>query len=100
MQIPETVKIGHLVYRVVRVADLRAEFDRNQPCFGEVNYVDKEIRLREGNSPEQDVSSFIHECLHVLDDQVLMTGLTEKKVKRLGAGLAMLLLDNQLLREG
>lgn len=99
MQIPATVKIGHLVYRVVRVKDLRAQNDRNWQCFGQVDHVEKEIQLREGNTPEQDVSTFFHECLHVLSDQVFALGLNEKQVKRLGAGLAMLLLDNHLLRE-
>lgn len=97
MIIPDEVLLGPFRYRVAYVENLRGEQDRNAWLFGEVNYIEKVIRLRAGNDPEQMVSTFLHECLHVLDQQVYKIGLSEKNVKRLGVALAALLIDNNLL---
>lgn len=99
MRIPETVKVGPVVYRVAYVPDLRDDDDRNREIFGHIDTGQKLITLNANNSPEQMVSTFFHECIHALDYSVFNLGLSENKVKRLGAGLAMLLLDNHLLRD-
>jgi hypothetical protein len=98
VKMPESVKVGPFPYRIERVKDLRAEWNRNQRCYGTVDHESHVIRVDEDNQPDRAEATFWHESLHAID-ATLTIGLSEKQTTRLAVGLLMFLRDNHLLRE-
>lgn len=59
-------------------------------------YNDQEIHIRKGMPFETTVDTLIHECVHMVDHE-MMIGLSEEQVTKLGTGIAHLLLSNPAL---
>jgi hypothetical protein len=97
MLIPRALKIGHIVYKVVRVANLH---DSSGHLWGSRDPIDCAIRLDEilhENHPQL-LPILLHEVLH---DRSAQYGchLDEDNIERLGNGLAAFLTDNGFLAQ-
>lgn len=95
MRIPETLKIGHLMYKVIRVPNLHSEAGH---LWGTRDPQDCEIRLDEmlHEKHPQLLPALLHEVLHDLSDQY-GCHLDEDNIERLSNGLAAFLTDNGML---
>lgn len=96
MILPETVKVGLYIYRVVQHEQLRD--DDGTKCWGTIKYADGIINIETGHTPERTLVTLLHEVLHGLDD-VAGLNLKEKQITRLAPVLASFLKDNGWLRE-
>lgn len=92
MLIPSTLKIGHLIYKVVRVPNLHSEAGH---LWGSRDPLDCEIRLDAvmHDQHPQLLQVLLHEVLHEINDQYVCH-LDEDNIERLGNGLAAFLTDN------
>ncbi|MFR9710753.1 hypothetical protein ACL02P_15395 [Paenibacillus sp. MB22_1] len=86
------VKIGYTVYQVVEV-DCVNKFE---PRKGEIDYFKRQIRIDKDMTPQDKKETLIHEIIHGIDE-FMGIELEESQVKKLGAGLAMVLEDNREL---
>lgn len=71
---------------------------RMPDALGLCLYDVQEIRIRRGMPRETAIDTLIHECVHMIDHE-MMIGLSEEQVTKLGTGLAHLLLSNPKLIE-
>jgi len=99
VKIPETVKIGGHVYKVIRNYKFKERTDRR----GQIDYGLKEIRLQEEDISGKYVRSeveqtFIHELLHAVENIYNSQNLNEEIIERLSQGLYQVLKDNKMLR--
>lgn len=92
MTLPDRVKIGPYIYNVYLSPDRIAASDGNGWSVGQIDYKQLFITVVEA-APRYMFATFIHECLHAIDD-VAETGLSEKQISRLANGLAAFLIDN------
>ncbi len=90
MNIPEQVKILYKNYRIEKREELH---DGAEELYGQIQYLEEKILLRENVSEERQEATLCHEMLHGLDDMYSI-GLKEKQVEKLGNALYMLILDN------
>lgn len=90
MNIPKSVKILYKNYKIERREELH---DGAEELYGQIQYLEEKILLREGVSVKQQEATLCHEMLHGLDDTYSI-GLKEKQVEKLGNALYMLILDN------
>lgn len=96
MKLPDSVKIGPYTYAVQTEEKIKG--DRNEDLYGHIIYGPQQIKIEGGLSDERTTAIFLHEVVHGIDEYMGI-GLSEKQVRRLGAGLAAFLRDNNLLRE-
>jgi len=80
MIIPDTVKVGGYVYKVIRDKKLAK-------LNGEANHEKLTIHLDKGLLKQVEEGTFIHEILHVVDSVFNNNSLTEAQVERLSEGL-------------
>lgn len=90
MNIPESVKILYKKYNIEIVDNLH---DESNDLYGQIEYIQQEIRLNSGSSEEQQKATLIHEVIHGLDEMYNI-GLKEKQVEKLGNAFYMLIRDN------
>lgn len=91
----EKVKIGCFTYEVVSV-DIVNKFN---PSKGEIDYIKKIIKLDETMTESDRRETILHEVIHGID-HFLEIELEEEQVRKIGRGLAMVLLDNPNLLKG
>lgn len=91
MNIPIKVKIGFKDYEVKKIDGVVA--DGNSVCYGTINYDDGDINLSTNYSQDQQKWTFIHECVHGIDDMV-ETELTEDQTRKFAKGLYGFIKDN------
>ena len=92
MNLPKTVKIGALRFRVRWVKDLNAT--------GQCKHIKREILIddeQKGNDAET-LDTFLHECLHAMDKAAKLD-LGEERIHRLAFMLTTFLHDNKLIPE-
>ncbi|WP_339063579.1 hypothetical protein [Tepidibacillus marianensis] len=83
------VKIGCFVYDVQEVKSV----NKYEPRKGEIDYFERVIKIDEDMCEQDKKETLIHEIIHGIDE-FMGIGLGEEQVKKLGHGLAMMLLDN------
>lgn len=95
IRIPETVKIGNLVYKVSYEDD-----EAFEKC-GQSSLVKQYIRLNQIMSPELQFETLLHEVIHQILGQKSFKdeNRNEPLIDTLSAGLYQLLKDNPFLKE-
>ncbi len=100
MNIPETLKVGGHIFKVIR----NYKFKERTDVDGQSDLDLLEIRLKDkdlsGNELHQERKEqiFLHEVLHCIDDIYNGNELEEKEVKRMSNGLYQVLKDNEMLK--
>lgn len=84
MNIPSKVKIGYREYAVNKVND-NVVYD-NSVCYGNIEYDRGVINISTLHHEEQQKCTFIHECLHGIDE-IVEAKLTEDQVRLISKGL-------------
>lgn len=91
MNIPEIVKIGFKDYTVIQAhGPLESA---NKLCYGCIDYDSGKLNINSDYSVDTTNNTFIHECLHGIDD-VAGIGLTEDQVNTLAGGIYAWIKDN------
>lgn len=93
MNIPKSVKIGGMVYKVTRTARPSQE---KIGVDGEIDYDRCEILLRDGLDQASDYLEMvlIHEILHGVMFHLTLDEQDEDLIRKLGKGVHMLIKDN------
>lgn len=86
-QYPRRIHFGNEAYRVV--------FRKRLDCYGMTDSGRKVITIKDGLSPRELMSTFIHEVLHVIEFELPMR-IKHKQVHQLEESIMKLLLDNFL----
>lgn len=84
MNIPKKVNIGYKDYTVNKVNDYVVE--DNKVCYGNIEFDEGQINISTLYTEEQQKCTFIHECLHGIDD-IVEANLTEDQVRLMSKGL-------------
>lgn len=92
MIIPEEVKIGYKTFKV-NMIDANV-IDGNKVCYGTIQHDNGSINIATLYSEDQQKCTFIHECLHGIDD-IVETELTEDQVRKLAKGIYSFIIDNE-----
>jgi hypothetical protein len=97
VRIPKYLRVGARAYRLVVTPDLHCQ---GSPCWGlcETDLEQIQIDADALGRPAVLAGTLLHELLHALDKHLGLE-LSEMQVRRIGAGLAGVLLDNRCLRE-
>lgn len=91
MIIPKKVKIGYKEYEVkMRDSDV---INGNEVCYGTIKFEDGEINIANIYSEDMMKCTFIHECLHGIDD-IVEAKLTEDQIRLMSKGLYTFIKDN------
>ena len=85
----EKVKIGCFKYDVVEVKSV----NKLEPRKGEIDFLQRVIRIDSDMTPQDKKETLLHEIVHGVDEFMTIK-LEEEQVKKLGAALAMVLMDN------
>ena len=91
MKIPAEVKILFTNYKVVDELNIH---DEKSDLYGQINYLNQIIKLNPQAKDEQKKSTFLHECVHGLDE-MFSIGLTEEQVEKLGTALYTFIESNE-----
>lgn len=91
MNIPEKVRIGYVDLNV-KMHDKEVILDNNV-VYGKISFSTGNIDISEIYNEDQHKCTFIHECVHGLDN-VYEIGLKENQVKKLGIALYTFIRDN------
>ena len=91
MIIPNKVKIGFKDYNVkLKDSDV---INGNEVCYGTIKFEEGEINIANIYSEDMMKCTFIHECLHGIDD-IVEAKLTEDQIRLIGKGLYSFIKDN------
>lgn len=85
---PKTVYIKGKTYSVT--------FEEELDLLGFMDPEDRRIVIRSGMNPRETLRTFIHECLHAIDEESGKTNLTHKQVYALEESIWEFLEDNIL----
>lgn len=96
MDLPEEVRIGPYTYKVRMQGTVLGE--HNEELYGNIAYGPQELKVQGNLSRERTVAVLAHEIIHGIDEYMHI-GLREKQVRRLGAGLTALFVDNPALHD-
>ncbi|WP_035290255.1 hypothetical protein [Clostridium sp. KNHs214] len=94
MDIPNGVKIGYKDYKI-NIQDAPI-IDGNEVCYGNIEYDNGNINISSFYSEDQQKCTFIHECLHGIDE-IVESNLEEEQVRKLGKGIYQFIKDNKKL---
>jgi hypothetical protein len=86
------IKIGYANYEVLEVECV----NKFEPRKGEIDLFNRQIRIDRNMTTEDKRETLLHEIIHGLDE-FMKIELDEDQVRKLGAGLAMVLEDNPSL---
>lgn len=84
MNIPEKIKIGYKDFKVNKIAG--EVINDNQVCYGFINHNNGIINISTLYSDDQQKCTFIHECMHGIDE-IVEANLTEDQIRRMSKGL-------------
>ncbi len=93
MRIPAEVKILFKNYKVVDELNIH---DEKNDLYGQIDYLNQVIKLNPKAGGEQRKATFLHECVHGLDE-MFSIGLTEEQVEKLGTALYTFIKSNEEL---
>ena len=91
MNIPKKVKIGYKDYEVIQASGPLE--NNNKLCYGCIDYDSGKLNIATDYSTDTINNTFIHECLHGIDD-VTEIGLTEEQINTLAGGIYAWIKDN------
>ncbi|NFA59468.1 hypothetical protein K8O96_12080 [Clostridium sporogenes] len=91
MNIPNKVRIGYKDFKVNLVGH-DVIYD-NAVCYGNIELDNGIINISNLYSQDQQKCTFIHECLHGIDENV-ETKLSEEQIRKLSKGLYQFIKDN------
>lgn len=91
MNIPKKVRIGYKDYKINKIEGNLV--DENKVCYGNIKFDEGDINISNLYSDDQQKCTFIHECVHGIDD-IVETGLTEEQVRKLSKGIYQFIKDN------
>lgn len=91
MEIPGEVKIGYTNYNVNIIEG--NVVDDNKVCYGAISFDDGEIKLSNLYNDDLKKCTFIHECIHGIDN-AMEIDLDEDQVRKLGKGIYQFIKDN------
>jgi hypothetical protein len=92
INIPKEIKIGYKVYKINSIDG--NVVDGAKVCYGNIQYDNGNINISSLYSVDQQKCTFIHECLHGIDD-IMETNLEEEQVRKLAKGIYALIKDNE-----
>ena len=91
MNIPSKVKIGFNNYTVNIISG--NIIDGNKVCYGNIEFEKGFINISNLYSEDMQKCTFIHECLHGLDD-IVEAHLTEEQIRLMAKGLYSFIKEN------
>lgn len=101
MNIPEKVKIGYKDYKITEL-ETKLVSEDDKVCYGNIEYDKANINISTIYDEDQQNCTFIHECLHGIDELV-ESNLTEDQVRLISKGLydfiksnPQIFIDNQI----
>lgn len=83
------IKIGCFQYTITEVKSV----SKFEPRKGEIDLLQRAIKIDSDMTPQDKQETLLHEIIHGIDE-FMRIGLEEEQVKKLGAALAMVLIDN------
>lgn len=86
------MQIGYRIYKVNLIDD--HVVDEAKVCYGNIEYDKGDINISTLYSEDQQKCTFIHECIHGIDD-VMEINLDEAQVRKLAKGIYALIKDNE-----
>jgi hypothetical protein len=93
-RIPSRVTIGNNSYEILFIDEF------NSPStLGETRLEDKQIVLKNGQTPKELVKTYLHECLHAISEEYDV-GLTEQQILKLEESLTFILKDGNIFKKG
>lgn len=98
MRIPEQARIGFKDFHVNMIdGNVISDY---KVCYGNIEYDNGNINISALHSEDQQNCTFIHECLHGIDE-VFEIGLEEEQVRKLAKGIYTFIKDNpDIFKEG
>lgn len=94
MKVPKEVKIG---YKTIKVNMVDGHvIDGNKVCYGNIEYDNGNINISSLYSEDQQKCTFVHECVHGIDD-IMETNLSEEQVRKISKGIYSLIKDNPMI---
>lgn len=96
MNIPNKVTIGYKEFKV-NLIDSHV-VDGSKVCYGNIEYDNGNINLSTLYDVEQQKCTFVHECLHGIDE-IVESELTENQIRLLAKGLYTFIKDNPKIFE-
>lgn len=93
-RIPSRVTIGNNSYEVLFIDEFN-----NSSTLGETRLEDKQIVLKNGQTPKELVKTYLHECFHAISEEYDV-GLTEQQILKLEESLTFILKDGNIFKKG
>lgn len=99
--IPNKIKILGKEYKIKYVPKLEDVNTMNSPAgvmFGQITYIDGQIRIFDGLQSYDKLQVTLHEIVHAINTS-LQIGIKETQIDQLATGLTNVLVDNKMLKE-
>lgn len=93
-RIPSKVLIGNTIYEVLFIDEFKSP-----STLGETRLEDKQIILKNGQTPKELVKTYLHECLHAVSEE-FEVGLTEQQILKMEEALSCILKDGNVFKKG
>lgn len=93
-RIPSKVVIGDYAYEVLFIDEFKSP-----STLGETRLEDKQIVLKNGQTPKELVKTYLHECLHAVSEE-FDVGLTEQQILKMEEALSFILKDGNVFKKG
>lgn len=93
-RIPSKVTIGDYTYEVLFIDEFKSP-----STLGETRLEDKQIVLKNGQTPKELVKTYLHECLHAVSEE-FDVGLTEQQILKMEEALSFILKDGNVFKKG
>lgn len=93
-RIPSRVTIGNNSYEILFIDEFSSP-----STLGETRLEDKQIVLKNGQTPKELVKTYIHECLHAVSEEYDV-GLTEQQILKLEESLTFILKEGNVFKKG
>jgi len=93
-RIPSKVVIGNYTYEVLFIDEFKSP-----STLGETRLEDKQIVLKNGQTPKELVKTYLHECLHAVSEE-FDVNLTEQQILKMEEALSFILKDGNIFKKG
>jgi hypothetical protein len=93
-RIPSRVVIGNNSYEVLFIDEFTSP-----TTLGETRLEDKQIVLKNGQTPKELVKTYLHECLHAISEE-FEVGLTEQQILKMEEAVSYVLKDGNVFKKG